>query len=161
RDDQTIKNVRNEDPKDLARQARVEASNALEHAEPRFVINGVTRDIPRRSINRWTTEMTPQGPWLELSWAKPHALRAIQLTFDSGFQRELTLTASDGINQGIIRAAQPETVRDYTISYRKAAAGPWVELLKVDGNYQRLNRHRFTPIEAQALRVHVRATNGD
>jgi hypothetical protein len=161
RDDQTIKNRRNQDPLDLARQAKVTASDALDHAEATNVINGITRDIPGRSINRWTTDMTPNGPWLELAWDRPHALQEIQLTFDTGFQRELTLTASDGINHGIIRAPQPETVRDYTLSYRKTATGPLIELLQVKGHYQRLNRHRFPPIEAQAIRLHVQATNGD
>ncbi len=161
RDDQTIKDRRNEDPNDLARQARVEASNALEHAGPQLITNGVTRDIPGQSINRWTTPMTPDGPWIELSWPRPQKIQEIQLTFDSGFQRELTLTAQDAINRGIIRAPQPETVRDYTISYRKAADGPLVELTWVEGNHQRLNRHHFVPIEAQAVRIHIRATNGD
>jgi hypothetical protein len=161
RDDQTIKGLGNEDPADLARQARVRASDALEHAEAANVINGITRDVPGRSINRWTTEMTAEGPWVELSWKEPQKLREVQITFDSGFQRELTLTASDAINRGIIRAAQPETVRDYTLYYRKAAGGPLVELVKVDGNHQRLNRHRFAMVEGQAIRLHVRATNGD
>jgi hypothetical protein len=105
--------------------------------------------------------MTEAGPWVELVWEKPQKIQEIQITFDSGFQRELTLTASDTINQGIIRAAQPETVRDYTISYRKASSDSLVELLRVTSNYQRLNRHRFAPIEAQAIRLHVHATNGD
>jgi hypothetical protein len=161
RDDQTIKHRRNEDPADLARQARVTAFAAFEHAEPGNVLNGLTRDIPGRSINRWTTVMTSEGPWLELAWDRPQAIGEIQITFDSGFQRELTLSASDWANQGIIRAAQPETVRDYTLLYRPAKDAPLVELLKVDGNYQRLNRHRFPRITAQALRLHVRATNGD
>ena len=161
RDDQTIKNRRNDDPNDLARQARLEASNALEHAGPQLIVNGVTRDIPGQSINRWTTPMTPDGPWIELSWPRPQKIWEIQLTFDTGFQRELTLTAQDAINRGIIRAPQPETVRDYTISHRKAADGPLVELARVEGNHQRLNRHHFTPVEAQAIRIHIRATNGD
>jgi hypothetical protein len=71
------------------------------------------------------------------------------------------LTASDAINKGIIRAAAPETIRDYTLSYRTTGKGPLVELLRVQGNYQRLNRHRFAPIEAQAIHLHVLATNGD
>jgi hypothetical protein len=161
RDDQTIKNLANEDPNDLARQAKVTASDALEHAEPGFILNGLTRDIPLKQINRWSAPLAEDGAWIELAWDKSHKLQEIQLTFDSGFQRELTLTASDGINNGIIRAAQPETVRDYTLLYRKDAKGPLVELLKVDGNYQRLNRHRFPAIEAQAVRLQIRATNGD
>jgi hypothetical protein len=30
----------------------------------------------------------------------------------------------------------------------------------VNGNYQRLNRQRFEPVEAEALRIHVTAANG-
>lgn len=161
RDDQTIKNHRNEDPADLARKARVTASDALDHAEPVHVINGITRDIPGRSINRWTTVLTPEGAWLELTWDRPQRLREVQLVFDSGFQRELTLSASDWANNGIIRAPQPETVRDYTLLARKGDGDAWVELLRVDGNHQRRRKHRFEPIEARALRLQIRATHGD
>jgi hypothetical protein len=111
--------------------------------------------------HRWMAPMGKDPVWLDLAWEKPRTIRHVQITFDTGFQRELTLTASDAISRGIIRAAQPETVRDYTLYYRKAAGGPLVELVKVDGNHQRLNRHRFPAVEAQALRLHVRATNGD
>ena len=161
RDDQTIKGLRNEDPADLARQANITASDELEHAPAENVINGITRDIPGQSINRWTTPLGEKGAWLQLAWKKPQRLGEIQLTFDSGFQRELTLTASDGINQGIIRAAQPETVRDYVLSYRAPGKGEWTELVKVEGNHQRLRRHRFEPVEAEAVRLQVLATNGD
>jgi hypothetical protein len=161
RDDQTIKNQRNQDPGDLARHARVTATAALEHAEPENIINGVTRDIPGQSINRWTTVLTDAGAWIELAWDKPHTIKEVQITFDSGFQRELTLTASDWINKGIIRAAQPETVRDYVLSYRKSGDAPLVEIVRKVGNHQRVNRLRFEPIDAQALRLHINATNGD
>jgi hypothetical protein len=61
----------------------------------------------------------------------------------------------------VLGQRQPETVRDYTLSHRKAAGGPLVGLVKVDGNHQRLHRRRFPAVEAQAVRLHVRATNGD
>lgn len=161
RDDQTIKNLGNEDDADLARKARVKASAAFEHAPAGNILNGIPRDIPGKSINRWTTAMTAEGPWIELRWEKPETIREVQITFDSGFQRELTLSASDAANRGIIRAAQPETVRDYTLLYRKEENSPLVPLVKVEGNHQRLNRHRFQAITARALRLHIRATNGD
>jgi hypothetical protein len=161
RDDQTIKGGRNQDPRDLARQARVAASAAHDDSPAENVNNGYNRSIPGKFTNRWATEVSLDGAWIELAWDRPQTLGEIQLTFDSGFQRELTLTASDSINKGIIRAPQPETVRDYAISYRKAEQGPLIDLLTVEGNHRRLNRHRFPAIEAQAIRVHVRATNGD
>jgi hypothetical protein len=161
RDDQTIKNLGNEDPADLARKARVKASAAFEHAEAANILNGIPRDIPGKSINRWATPMTAEGPWIELRWEQAQTLLEVQITFDSGFQRELTLSASDGANRGIVRAAQPETVRDYTLLYRKEEDGPLITLVKVEGNHQRLKRHQFPPIAARALRLHIHATNGD
>ena len=52
-------------------------------------------------------------------------------------------------------------MKDYAVSYREPGGKEWVELVKVEGNHQRLRRHEFTPVKAQAIRVHVRATNGD
>jgi hypothetical protein len=85
----------------------------------------------------------------------------VQLTFDTGFHRELTLTSSESINKGIIRAPQPETVRDYQLQYRPTADGRWQPLVEVHGNHQRLVRHEFAPISADAVRLLVTATNGD
>jgi hypothetical protein len=162
RDDQTIKGRRNEDPRDLARGAHVSASAEKDDSPARNVINGIARAIPGKATNQWAAELTSEGAWIELAWDKPRKLGAIQLTFDSGFQRELTLTASDSINKGIIRAPQPETVRDYTISYRTAEQGPLNDLVSVAGNHQRVNRHQLEgAVEAQSIRIQVRATNGD
>ena len=48
------------------------------------------------------------GDWLELAWDKPQRVSQLQLTLDSGFQRELTLSASDAATDGTVRAAQPD-----------------------------------------------------
>ncbi|HEX4130409.1 MAG TPA: FAD-dependent oxidoreductase [Pirellulales bacterium] len=161
RDDQSIVSLKNEDERDVARRAKVTASGAIDDAPAENVVNGFVRDIPKEYVNRWSAELGSEGAWLELDWAAPQTIRQVQLTFDSGFQRELTLSSSAGLNKGIIRAAQPETVRDYTLSYRATADGKWTELIKVTGNHQRLVRHEFDPIEAQALRLTITATNGD
>ncbi len=104
--------------------------------------------------------MGDHGAWIELSWDSPQTLRRVQITFDTGFQRELTLTSSDGITQGIIRAPQPETVRDYEL-VAVAADGKETSLAKVTGNHRRLCRHEFPSIQAAAIRVKITATNGD
>ena len=104
---------------------------------------------------------TRDGAWLQLDWAQPQKVGRVQLTFDTGLHRELTLSASAGVSQRIVRAPQPETVRDYTLSYLPAAGGDWRELVSVQGNHQRLVRHAFTRVEARALRLHISATNGD
>jgi hypothetical protein len=161
RDDQTIKGVKNEDAADLARTAKVTVSGEHEDATAINVLNGWVRDVPGSWTNRWAAPMDEGGAWLELSWEKPQTVRQVQLTFDSGFHRELTLSSSNETNKDIIRAPQPETVKDYTIEYRAAGGKEWMELVKVTGNHQRLRRHEFKPVETRAIRVVVNATNGD
>jgi hypothetical protein len=161
-DDQSIAGLKNTDPQNLARLAKVSASAEDDGTPAVAVIDGQVRDIPGGATHRWSTELTGDGAWLELAWDEPQKLDLVQLTFDSGFVRELTLTSQDGINKGIIRAAQPETVRDYTLAYRAGKTGKWLPLAEVRGNHQRLVRHALaSPIEAQALRLTITATNGD
>lgn len=165
RDDQTIRGRVNRDPNDLARKAMVRASAEHPAAPASRVIDGYTRDIPLKpggkEIHQWAARLEPGGVWIELRWSEPQWLGQVQLTFDSGFQRELTLTASETINRGIIRGPQPETVRDYSILYQPPGSSQWIPLVRVEGNYLRMRRHEFAPVLAEAIRVHVDATNGD
>jgi hypothetical protein len=172
RDDQTVKNRVNEDPADFARTARVTASAEAPGAPAALVIDGHLRDYPagdqveypvkngKPEVHHWQAPMGCEGAWIELSWDKPMKVSELQLTFDSGFQRDLLCTLQASKTKGIIRAAQPEIVRDYSVSCRPAAGGQLKQFIAVTGNHQRLNRHRFAPIEATAIRVHVKATNG-
>ena len=79
------------------------------------------RDIPDKrgdpvEVHQWAAPVSDSNPaWIELKWTKPQRISQVQLTFDTGFQRELTLTSSDSHNANMIRGPQPETVRDYTI----------------------------------------------
>lgn len=131
------------------------------------MIDGHLRDIPKgakllsKQVHQWSAKMGTDGAWLELRWDKPQKLRQVQLTFDSGFQRELTLTSSEAINTGILRQAQPETVKHYKLYYEPGGGGERTLLAEEKGNYQRVNRHRFGPVNAAAVRIHITATNGD
>jgi hypothetical protein len=154
RDDQTLRGVRNEDPADLARRARASASSEEPHAPSSNVVDGWVRDIPNKEIHQWQGRMAAAGAWIELRWDAPVRISQVQLTFDTGFQRELTLTSNDGVNKGTIRAPQPETVKDYRI-----LAGAKV-VAEVKGNIQRLNRSNFEPVTTDRLRIEVQATNG-
>ncbi|MCX6897448.1 MAG: FAD-dependent oxidoreductase [Verrucomicrobia bacterium] len=160
RDDQTIKNVCNNDPQDLARAAKAAASAEYKTSKAANVINGFVRDMEREWKNRWGAPMTPDGAWLELAWDKPQTISRIQLTFDTGFHRQLTLTSQDSANKGIIRAPQPETVRDYEITAVVPDNDKPVSLTKATGNYQRLNRHTFKPVKVKSIRLRITATNG-
>jgi glycine/D-amino acid oxidase-like deaminating enzyme len=183
RDDQTIKAVRNESPDDVARHAEILASGEEGEARAALVVNGWLRDFPGQSVkclpeqdvplemcgsgvhaakavNHWAARLGPDGAWIELRWTQPQKIRSIQLVFDTGFHRELTLTSSDHINDGIIRGPQPETVRDYTVLARHADGGSLRTLLEVRSNHQRLRRHGLSGEALVSLRIHVHATNG-
>ena len=113
------------------------------------------------ATNHWAGRLTAAGAWLELRWKETERVRRVELVFDTGFHRELTLTSSDTINEGIIRGPQPETVRDYEILGCRPGETTWQSLLKVTGNHQRLRRHDLPAGELQALRIQVLATHGD
>jgi hypothetical protein len=156
RDDQAIRDVTNRDAKDLARQAKLSASAG----DAAKLTDGYTRDIPEtKEVHQWNAPLGPEGAWVELRWDKPQRLSEVQITFDSGFQRQLTLSGSDSTTRTTIRAAQPETAKDYKVLY--ARGGEWKELAQVNGNFQRLRRHKTVPVEADTIRVHIAATNGD
>ena len=159
RDDQTIRKARNEDPLDLARAAELTASDETTEGAADHVTNGFVRDLPGKSDNRWTGRMGADGAWLLLSWKEPVTLRHVQLSFDTGFQRVLTLSHQDDYNAKMIRGPQPETVKDYEL-LAVDGAGRTVSLAKVTGNYQRLRRHSFEPMQAKSLKLVITATNG-
>jgi hypothetical protein len=166
RQDQSIRTVQNRDDRDLARKATVRALAETAGSKAELVIDGVDRDIPANKatgkpaeIHRWTAPLTGGGAWIELAWDKPQRLREVVLKFDSGFERELTLSSSDSISRAIVRAPQPETIRDYDV-VAIAADGAQKTVATIAGNHQRLNRVTFEPIEAKALRVVVKKTNG-
>jgi hypothetical protein len=165
RDDQTIKGMRNQDPHDLARLASVNASRELPIAKASNIIDGYTRNIPdnhgkRVEIHYWAATLDEQKPeWIELRGDQPQSISQIQITFDSGFQRELTLSASDSVNVNIVRGAQPETVKAYSLSYL-SPSGTNAPLIEINDNYQRVRRHRFDKFEASAIRCQVTSTNG-
>lgn len=161
RDDQSINNLRNEDAADLARIAKISASSAVEGFPAAAVIDGVVRDFPGGTNHRWSGELLDGNASLEMKWDSPQKISSVQLTFDTGFQRELTLSSSNGLNNGIIRAPQPETVRDYRLLGKPAGSDKWQLLDEVQGNHQRLRRHQFETIALQAIKLEVTATNGD
>lgn len=166
RDDQTIVRLKNEDPLDLAREARVEASCHEDGREPAKVLNGVVRDIPKGpinapAVNHWAASLDSGPVWIELVWREPRTVGWVQLTFDTGFQRELTLTADTRISRAIVRAPQPETVRDYELQVKRPGSGAYETVANVEGNHQRLNRHELTPGPVERLRLLITKTNGD
>jgi len=159
RADQFIPELTNQDPDDLARAATVSASSEEPGREAGQVLSGVTRHRHGQE-HQWASapgQGLPQS--LELRWPQPQTIGQVQIIFDTGFARPLTLTHSDAFNARVIRGPQPETVRDYRLEAETASG--WVELVRVTGNYQRRRVHDFPQVTATALRLTCEATNGD
>lgn len=115
-------------------------------------------------VHRWMSDPAAGLPAvLELVWPDPVAIREIQLIFDTGLHRFLTLSQADGYTARMQWGRpQPETVRDYRVEGADGAGG-WRTVVDERDNYQRRRVHRVgweTPLVTHALRVTVTATNG-
>jgi hypothetical protein len=162
--------VGNHDPADLARQSVVTASSEQPDAVARNVIDGHSRSLHGSrgakpgavtpGTHRWMSDPDKELPaTLTLAWAEPVEISEVQLTFDTGLHRFLTLTQNDAVHERNIWGPQPETMRDYEL-VGIAENGAEIRLATVTGNFLRLRRHRFTAAPLRALRIIVRATNG-
>ncbi len=157
--DAYIIGVTNSDPYDLARRAEVRASSEVRGYEAVNVINGIHRGVYERK-NRWASDPTqPLPQWLELHFREPKRIREVYLTFDTGLNRALTLSAEESFTRRMIIGPQPETVRDYELQVLYGDSAKTV--VKVEGNYQRKRVHQFEPQLATGIRLIVHATNGD
>ncbi len=160
RDDAFLPGQRNTDPDDLARSARVTAANETATGPATQVTDGATREFfpalgpwADGATHRWESITLPA--WIELTWLSSVTVSEIHLTFDSGFHRELTLSASDHITRKIIRGPQPELVRDYEVLLDGRT------IACVTGNTLRKRVHRlFAPVATSSLRLLVKATHG-
>ncbi len=172
RDDAYLIGRINMDPADIARNARAVASSAQPGGAASNVTSAVTRAVhgpkgaPRdRAVpgtHRWMSKPGAGFPaWVELRWDRAIRPVEIQLVFDTGMHRPLTLTH---VNSYATRMKwgepQPETVRDYRIE-GIAGDGSRQLLAEVKGNYQRRRVHKLdSPVPVKAVRVTVDATNG-
>ena len=171
RDDALLIGRVNEDPQDLARRAKITATSEVFGGEATQVVSGQTRSIhgergapPARALpatHRWMSDPADGLPVsIQLEW--PHAIqpRELQLIFDTGLHRHLTLSHHDGYTaQMMWGKPQPETVCDYTVEALND--DDWIPLLKASENYQRRRTHALDTAPAvTALRIRVEATNG-
>ncbi|MAG93258.1 MAG: pyridine nucleotide-disulfide oxidoreductase [Planctomycetaceae bacterium] len=171
RDDAYLIGLTNEDADDLARTAQVSATSETPGGEAAQVLSGQTRSVhgdrgapPDRSqpgLHRWMSDSADGLPAsIQLDWNDPIDPTSIELIFDTGLHRHLTLSHHDGYTATMHWGEpQPETVRDYAI---EAFDGrEWTTLFSVEGNYQRRRVHTLTCSgSVQSLRVRVDATNG-
>lgn len=160
RDDAFLPGLGHGDAADLARHATSRASSELAGSPALSVLDGHTRELPTHlgpwadgASHRWESAALPA--WLELTWPEPRVVSEIHLTFDSGFQRELILSASDITTSKTVRGPQPELVRDYDLLLDGEV------VVTVSDNYLRKRIHRLPrTIKAGRLRLAVQGTHG-
>lgn len=160
KDDAYLIGLSNSDPGDLARTARVAETSAQPGSSAEKVLSGVTRSISTEfgpwavdDGQCWESESLPAELTLELN--TPAEIRELHLTFDTGFARELILSASDAATARVIRGPQPETVKDYEVLIDGQAVA------NVSGNYLRKRVHRLeSPVRGTRITLRVSATNG-
>jgi hypothetical protein len=160
RDDAFLPGLRHEDPADLARQAAITASGETARGAAAQVTDGVTRELfppfgpwADGATHRWESPVLPG--WIELAWPTAQTVGEIHVTFDTGFERELTLSASDSTTRKVVRAPQPELARDYEILLDGRP------VVTVTDNLLRKRVHRLTqPVTASRLRLVVKSTHG-
>lgn len=150
--------VRNEDPGDLARAARVTASSQdSDDCGPEQATNGVAR--PRGgSMNMWASARgKAAGEWIELSWEEARSVSQVRLTFDTDLEPAFAFSIFPYV-QHRVQAPVPQTVADYRIEARDPAGRRTVA--HVTGNYRRHRVHSFDAVRTDALRITFERTNG-
>ncbi len=179
RDDALLLGCPNDDPHDLARRANINASSEQQDGPASSVIDGWTRSLRNPSgtrgkgpigappdrfpeaTHRWMSNPALGLPaWIEFSWNQPVTIQLIELVFDTGMHRLMTLSMADGYTSRMVWGRpQPETVSDYSIEVQ--VGGNWKAIHNERSNYQRKRIHKLaTPIEASRLRIVVNKTNG-
>jgi hypothetical protein len=156
---------------DLAHLATVRASSSTSQGPPENVLSGQTRSLrgeksvsPSREVpgtHRWMSDPLKGFPAsLTLSWDEPVSLDEIEIVFDSGLHRPLTLTQSDAFwKQMVWGSGQPECVKDYRLEV--SIDDQWSEIALVRDNWQRRNRHLLSGSpQCKALRITVEETWG-
>ncbi len=112
-------------------------------------------------LHRWMSDPSHGFPaWLEIRWNRPVSMQQVQIVFDTGQHRHLTLSQADGYTASMQWGRpQAETVREYSLFWLDGTV--WCECLNETANYQRLRRHDLPlPISTTGLRIEVYATNG-
>lgn len=159
RQDQPILNVRNEDEKDLALQAKVTATAELPGFEAVKIIDGVNRDIQDGDSHQWRASLVDGPQSIELSWINPQTVSVIEFTFDTALERYLRLSGEKRVLERQIRGPQPETISDYSLELYNGKS--LVKKEEVTGNFLRKVTHSFQSITVDRVRLVARKSHGD
>lgn len=158
RDDCYIPTVKNEDPADIARNASVTASSWQDGWNPEYVINGVGRTVGEENNGWCSRSLKNSEAWLKLEFPVTR-VQEVMLKFDSGLSKDIMISISKAVLNRQDPGVPPMLIKDYTLRLLKNSTE--VQRMSIQGNYQRLRRHRLeTPTDADAIEILVHNTNG-
>ncbi len=160
-----------EDADNLARGARITASSERPEGLATNVLSaqnrcvqgprGVAPERQQPGTHRWMSDPAKGLPaWLELRWDKAVSVGELELVFDTGLHRHLTLTQSDEY-AGKMKwgTGQPETVKDFLV---EADTGKGFQAVaRVENHWQRRWQfHLKETLSCRALRITALSTWG-
>lgn len=157
RDAQPILNLPNSDPADLARSAKASASACSNSTSADNLLTGIFIDKPGSNENKWQAPIADK-PWVKIEWESARRISNVILNLDTG-NRFLTISLETKFAQTILRAPQPETLRDYNL-VGILPDGSEKILAEMRKNHLKLVSHKFEPMQLKALRVDCLATCG-
>ena len=158
RDGQIIIGLKNEDPLDITRGAKVQASSSALGTSPKNILSGATFDWKDKTENRWIAPIS-EKPWIKLEWDSPKLISQIIINFDCGC-RHLTMTLEQSRAKLITHAPQPETLADFKITGILPDGSEKI-LAEEKGNYQKRKIYSIPPTTLKALRLDCIKTQGD
>lgn len=154
----------------LAAIARICASSEQVGGAASNVISGQNRCVIHSSgvpesralvgTHRWMSDPAKGLPaWLEFQWLETQSIRRMELVFDSGLHRRLTLSMCDAIASKMIwGTGQPEMVKDFSLECLDDS-GAWRTLLHEPLCWQRRWTHDLAAVvRTRALRLIVHET---
>ncbi len=158
KDGQIILGVKNNDPLDIARNAKVSASTSALGSTPSNVLSGYFFDSKKKYDNRWLAPIS-EKPSMKLEWNTPQKISQIFMNFDSGC-KHLTMTLEQTRAARVIQAPQPEILSDYKV-IATLPDGSEKVLIDEKGNYQKRRIYNIEQTQIKALRVECIKTQGD
>ncbi|TDQ78299.1 FAD-dependent oxidoreductase [Sphingobacterium yanglingense] len=159
RQDQAILNIKNEDPLDLARQAKVSASAFIPGFEAQKVIDGYNRDVQDGDSHQWRANIANREQYIELSWGKSQKIREVEITFDSGLNRHLRLSGEYGTMRNQKRGAQPEMLKEYVVELYNGNS--LVKKEEITNNILRKVVHSFEGLNVDRVRLVAQKAHQD
>lgn len=158
KDDGFLPGFKNEDEKDLARNATFEASSFVEGGEPQKVVDGISRRLDGDEHGWVSNGVSANGETLKMTLPKTETVSQLRITFDSNFSYPIRVTMAKNrqVQQRI--GVPEELVKDYDAVLLKD--GKVVATKEIRNNVQRLNVIDFDPTECDSAEFRIHSTNG-